>query len=159
MENKKTLTHWKKLTNPDYLGAYSLDPNQNLTVTIKSVSKQIVKGSDGKEQECTVAIIEGQKPMILNKTNCKIISKIYGTPYIEDWTGKKITLYATQVKAFGDVVDALRIKAEKPPLPELTPDSPKWNEAKTAIKNGTATLNQIKKHYQISQENETQLQN
>lgn len=28
MEN---LTHWKKLTNPDYLGAYALQPGEDLT--------------------------------------------------------------------------------------------------------------------------------
>ena len=26
-------THWKKLENPDYLGAYALQPNQDLIVS------------------------------------------------------------------------------------------------------------------------------
>lgn len=29
-------THWKKLTNPDYLGAYSLDdPSKTIILTVK----------------------------------------------------------------------------------------------------------------------------
>jgi hypothetical protein len=154
-----TKTHWKLLTNPDYLGAYSLQPGQELQVRILSVEKKFVKGPDGKESECTVAELEGQKPMILNKTNCKTISKIYGTPYIEDWKNKTVIVYATKIKAFGDYVEALRVKGEKPPLPELTPDHPKWLDAKFALQNGTVTIDQIKKNYQVSKENETQLQN
>jgi hypothetical protein len=53
--------------------------------------------------------------MILNKTNCKIIEKVYKTPYTEEWGGKKIKIYAQSgVRAFGDIVDALRIKQENP---------------------------------------------
>jgi hypothetical protein len=48
--------------------------------------------------------------MILNKTNCKTITKVYKTPYIEDWANRKIQIYVEQVKAFGDIVEALRIK-------------------------------------------------
>ena len=47
------------------------------------------------------------------------IRKLYNTPYIENWAGKKITMYVKQVRAFGDVTDAVRIrdkvKTEKVP--------------------------------------------
>ena len=52
--------------------------------------------------------------MILNATNCKMISKIYDTPYIEDWVGKWISIYIAKVKAFGEVVEALRIRNRIP---------------------------------------------
>lgn len=109
-------THWKKLSNPDYLGAYALDPGKDLIATIKSVGEERVVGADGKKEDCIVAHFEepGVKPMILNTTNCKTISKIYKTPYIEDWHGCKIQLFVAQVKAFGDVVDALRIRPYRP---------------------------------------------
>ena len=86
-------THWKKLINPDYIGAYALDPGKDLTVQISQVRREMVTGADGKKEECTVAYLKDQKPMILNVTNCKTIEKLYG-PYIEDWAGKHITLYA-----------------------------------------------------------------
>ena len=31
-------THWKKLTNPDYLGAYAFEPKQEFIATIKYVA-------------------------------------------------------------------------------------------------------------------------
>jgi hypothetical protein len=110
----KPVTHWKKLTNPLYIGAHDLQPGQEVKVTIKSVSKEAVKGPDGKDEMCIVAKLEGtQKPMILNKTNCKIIATNFGTPYIEEWAGKAVTIYAAKVKAFGEMVEALRIKHQK----------------------------------------------
>ena len=86
-----TKTHWKKLINPDYIGAYALNPDEDLTVTIDYVQREQVTGSGGKKEECTVAHLVGQKPLILNVTNSKTIAKLYGS-YIEDWSGKQITL-------------------------------------------------------------------
>lgn len=111
----KQVTHWKKLTNPNYIGSHDLQPGQRLTLTIESVAQEVVKGSDGKEEQCIVAKIKGaKKPMILNKTNCKIIAKLHDTPYIEDWAGKQIIIYTAKVKAFGEMVDALRVENKKP---------------------------------------------
>ena len=31
------LTHWKKLSNPNYLGAYSIEDNKDLILTISKV--------------------------------------------------------------------------------------------------------------------------
>lgn len=117
----ETLTHWKKLTNPDYLGAYALEPGQDLVVTIKSVANEAVIGTDGKKETCSVMrFVENVKPMVLNATNSKTITKLLKTPYIEKWTGRKIQIYVEHnVKAFGDVVDALRIRPFLPVEKEL----------------------------------------
>ena len=113
-ELAKPVTHWKKLTNPLYLGSHDLLPGQEVKLTIESIGKEIVKDQNGKDGECIVARIKGTKPMILNKTNCKIISKIHETPYIEEWIGKQFIIYSAKVKVAGDIVDALRVKAVKP---------------------------------------------
>lgn len=114
MEQAKQVTHWKKLTNPNYIGAHDLQPGQEVVITIKSVAQETIKGADGKEEQCVVAQIEGaKKPMILNKTNMKIIAKLLDTPYVEEWSGHKVKIYAAKVKAFGEMVEALRIKNEK----------------------------------------------
>jgi len=150
-------THWKKLDNPNYLAAYSLMDGQTkeIIVTIDKVVVEEVKTDRGAEQ-CKVAYIKGQKPMILNVTNCKAIQKAYDTPYIEDWAGKTITLYVAKIKAFGDVVDALRIKPEKPvvSLPELKPGHDKWEGAKKAISEGSYELNDVLKKYTMSDKNQ-----
>ena len=105
-------THWRKCQNPKYLGSYELLPGQELTLTISKADTEMVEGSDGKTEECLVAhfVEKNFKPMIINIENSKIIEEIYGTPYIEDWVGKKITVYSKKVKAFGKLVDALRIR-------------------------------------------------
>lgn len=153
---KENLTHYKRLINPDYLGAYSLDPGKDLILTIASVKKENVTGPGGHTDQCTVARFkEGGKPMILNVTNCKMITNIYKTPYIEEWVGKQIQLYATEVKYQGEMVEALRIRpaAPKTVKPELTPDHKKWDAAKENIQNGNTTVEAIEKHYTISAEN------
>lgn len=107
-------THWKKYFHPDYIGAYALEPGEEKTVRIKHVKQEQVVGINGKKEECTVAHLDGEKPFILNRTNCKTISKIYGSPFIEDWSGKSITIYAAKVSAFGEEVEALRIRQRAP---------------------------------------------
>jgi len=108
-------THWKKLTNPDYIGAYALELGQELILTIKTVVREVVTGTDGKKEECTVAHFhENVKPMILNATNSKTIQKIYNTPYIEDWVGCKIQIFATSVKVGKEMTEALRIRPYRP---------------------------------------------
>jgi len=153
----ETKTHWKKLNNPNYIGAYELlGVTDELQVTIEKVVKGPVKGSDGKEEDCTIAYLKNQKPMILNATNCKIISKLYNTPFIEDWAGLKITLIVQQIKAFGEIMDALRIKQAIPQKNKFTPDNPKWSKAvEFYAKNNN--MDSIKKHYTISSTHEQQL--
>lgn len=115
-------THWKKLENPDYLGAYALQPGQDLVVQIKSVGQEeVYNPTNNKKETCTVAHFTDRniKPMILNVTNCKTISKLYDTPYIEDWTGRWISIYIAKVKAFGDVVEALRIRNKIPQMERI----------------------------------------
>lgn len=111
------MTHWKALTNPDYLGSYAFDRGEEKTGTIKEVKREIVTGPEGKKEECTVChFSEAElKPLILNVTNCKAITKLYGTPYTEEWVGKRIVMQVQQVKAFGETVDAVRIKPQVPP--------------------------------------------
>lgn len=104
------LTHWKKLENPDYIGAYAFQPNEEKVVTIKTVKREMITGADGKKEECTVVhFVENEKPLILNATNGKMIAKMADTPYIEQWAGARIALVVRDVKAFGDVVPAVRV--------------------------------------------------
>ena len=130
------------------------EENTDLNVTIKSVKKENVKGPDGRADECMVAQLKGQKPFILNSTNAKQIEKLAGSPFIEDWAGLTITLYVKRIRAFGESVDALRIRDKKPELPELTPNHKGWPGAMEALANGSVTIEQIKKKYRLSSANE-----
>lgn len=150
-------THWKKLTNPDYIGAYTIldgsGQNKELTVKIKEVKREMVTGADGKKEECTVCYLVGQKPLILNKTNQKTMEKLFNSPYIEDWSNKSMILYVAKVRAFGETVDALRVKSTLPELPELTPTHEKWAGAIKALKEKSVTIEQVKASYKISDAN------
>ena len=113
-------THYKKLINPDYLGAYSLEPGQDMILTIKSVGKELITGAGGKQEECIVCRwAENQKPMILNVTNCKTISKMLKTPYVEKWAGHRVQIYASTTKFGGDTVECLRIRKDEPAVSEI----------------------------------------
>ena len=108
-------THWKSMHNPNYLGCYSLTPNKDMVLTIRTVTKEIVTGADNRKEECMIThFCEDVKPMIINKTNAKTIQKLYDTPFIEEWINKRIQIFATKVKFGKDMVEALRIRPTLP---------------------------------------------
>lgn len=112
-ETKKT--HWQKWYNPNYLGAWAFEPGEEKTVTISEiVDNEPVQSQRGKEL-CRVAHFEEDvKPLILNKTNSKMIAKVWGVPYIEDWKGLRIVLKVKKVKSPDGMVDAVRVSSERP---------------------------------------------
>jgi hypothetical protein len=111
------MTHWKQLTSTDYFGSHDLFESDNqyreIIVTLVTVEKKAVPGADGKKSDCIVATTKETKPIILNKTNCKTITRLLGTPAIEKWAGQQVKIGVDKVKAFGDVTDALRVRNEK----------------------------------------------
>lgn len=150
-------THWKKLKNPDYLGSWDLADSEgvyhNKVVTLGNVSKKFVHDGKGGGDECVVAEIAGLKPMILNSTNLKTISKLLDSDFIEDWKGKKIELTVAKVKAFGETHDALRVSKVKPVAKQkldFTPD--KFENAHSK----GATIDKIKSIYNVTPEIEKQ---
>jgi hypothetical protein len=160
MENK---THFKKLRNPSYIGSYELMVGANsveLNVTIERAVKELIQSGDKKE-EAMVIYLKGHKPMIVNSTNAKNISKALNSPYIEDWVGKDITLYVAKIRAFGENVDALRVKTVTSikQLPELEEGTPNFEAVKTALSSGKFTIEQVKSKYQVSESVQKLLQN
>lgn len=113
MNNK---THWKKLTNPNYLGAYAFDEGKDMILTVAAVGNELVTGDGGRKEECTVChFVENVKPLILNKTNMKSIQKALGTPYIEEWAGHKIQIYVDPKVKFGkEITGGLRVRNYAP---------------------------------------------
>ena len=151
---EKQLTHWKKLQNPLYLGSYDFQPNEERTVTVKDVKREMVKGPDGSEEETILYFVENYKPMIMNATNSKMLTKLSESPYVEKWIGISFKLVVVKIKAFGEFMDALRIKSEKVVklLPELVLDSANFVKVKEAIKSGKFTIEQVESKYKLSKE-------
>lgn len=151
-------THYKKLRNPNFLGSYELmtggEP-KDLIVEIVSASKEHVQNGDKKE-EAMVLKLKNQKPMIVNSTNAKAIEKALGSPYIEDWAGKLITLCVKKIRAFGESVDALRVNpvaTSQPQKQDLNPKHEKWQGALDALKAKTTTIAQIQSAFIVNDEN------
>jgi hypothetical protein len=151
---EKQLTHWKKLQNPLYLGSYDFQPNEERTVTVKDVKREMVKGQEGTEEHTIVHFVENYKPMIMNATNSKMLTKLSESPYVEKWIGTSFKLVVVKIKAFGEFMDALRIKSEKviKLLPELVLDSANFVKVKEAMKSGKFTMEQVESKYKLSKE-------
>lgn len=115
--------HWKKLTNPDYLGAYAFERGEEKVGTIRDVRQEMVPGADGKKELCTIVYFgeKDLKPLILNRTNAKMITKLYKTGFIDEWIGKQVTMVVRDVRAFGETVEAVRIKNEIPAKKNAAP--------------------------------------
>ena len=110
-------THWKKLVDTNYLGSWDITNGRLVLQIAKIKQERIFNQNKNAEESCTVAYFtdERYKPMILNKTNCKAMQKLIGSPYIEKWAGQRIEIKTEKVKAFGELVDALRISKNAPP--------------------------------------------
>lgn len=153
-------THWKRLANPDYLGAYDFQPGEERIVTVKNVTRETVSGPDGKKEECTILhFVEKYKPMIMNATNSKMLTKLADSPYVEDWAGKSFKLAVRKIKAFGDMVEALRIMPDKviKQKPKLELNTENFTNCRNSYLADNGWLPKIKAKYEVSQEVEAEL--
>ncbi len=126
---------WKRLMNPDYIGAYILEPNQELTLTIdKEVSEEITGQKGLRDIKAVAYFKENYKPMILNSTNCTAIEKLTGTDDPTLWAGRQITIYAEPTIYNKETVEALRVRST----------APKKTEAQIIGEKKQAVLNMVK---------------
>lgn len=105
--------HWKKVvSDPTYIGEADFEPGEEKVLTIASVNtKETVMSAEGKSTKAVVHWVEPEKAMILNVARSKAIQKATGSPWIDDWCGKKVQLYIdNKVKAFGEIVSAVRVR-------------------------------------------------
>ena len=109
--------------NPNFLGSWDIEdmPGKELVLSIADIRDEKVT-ANGREETCTVCYFTNNqyKPMILNITNKKTLTKLYKTKETEKLKGKAIAIGIEKVKAFGDIHDALRIKKK---IPEVTQKS------------------------------------
>lgn len=151
-----TKTHWKQLVNPDFLGAYSLPNGNDLTVTMKSVSREMVTMAGGKKEECTVVRLVDNKPLILNATNSKSIHRLYG-PYIEEWAGKRITLHASTTKFGGELVECLRIRPEVARQGKAAITDERLKKAIGSIQDGAFTVEKLNAQFELTESQQVYL--
>lgn len=107
----------------NYLRASDLN-GRNFTLTIAEFAIESM-GHGAEEEEKPVLTFEGaKKGLVLNKTNAMTIASLYG-PDTDNWIGQRITLYPTNVRAFGKMQPAIRVRdAMPPPVAKPEPEQP-----------------------------------
>jgi hypothetical protein len=104
---------YRQLADSDFLAADDLQPGKDVLVTIAGASIEMVTSPNNKtKQMICLSFEKAKKKLALNRTNGRAIAKIAGDTAVEKWTGIKICLYRTTIKAFGDPqLPAIRVKA------------------------------------------------
>ncbi len=90
----------------NFLKADDIKGKGDIRVQIEHVT---IDEYDGKKR--AVLHFKGRdKVLPLNVTNANMIAEIFATDEMDEWEGKRITLYTTRVDFQGKRVDAIRIK-------------------------------------------------
>lgn len=87
-------------------------------VVIAGLGTDELRGQDGtKQTKLIVRFTDAAlKPLVLNKTNARVISGMFGDE-TEAWIGQTIILYQAEVEAFGKMVYAVRVRMQVAPPP------------------------------------------
>lgn len=129
-------THWKKVvSDPNFIGEGDFQEGEEKVLTIERVNQaETVQTAEGRSKKAVVHWKEpGNKPMILNVARSKNIEKVAGSGYFEDWPGVQVQLYIEHgIKAFGEVVSAVRVRPYKPRIKAQEP-IPKCADCKNEI--------------------------
>lgn len=96
-----------------FLSSVDLTGLDDQTVTVERVEKleklEYVNGSS--DDNAILIYFKGSpKPLKLCATNIRAIVARCGSVKVEDWKGKKLILKVEKVKAFGKMVDAIRVQ-------------------------------------------------
>lgn len=114
-------THWKSLADTSqFLGKQHFDPDEgDKIVTIERLEASTVKDArrNSSEEKRILYFVEPDvRPLILNSTNGNTIEKVLGTPFAEEWKGKKIALFVdkTVPNNFGGEPGGIRVRDYAP---------------------------------------------
>lgn len=106
-------TDYRSMYEKDFLGAWDFTDGDK-TFTMKKAQRGELTGSGGRKSKKPVVYFqETDKGLALNATNGKTIAAMYGV-MVEDWQGKKITLYKSRTTMGSEEVDCVRVRPQKP---------------------------------------------
>jgi hypothetical protein len=96
--------------------------DEDLVLTIRRAEMEDVQGQGSTESKLVLHFDETDKGLIVNKTNGKAVAKLHGDD-TDDWLGKRIALYATEVEFGGETMLGIRVRLKAPkagPAPAAT---------------------------------------
>jgi hypothetical protein len=105
-----------------WLKATDIPEDADLVLTIRTVTIQAVGTGEQEDHKPVVHFDEVEKGLVLNKTNADTIAKLY-TAETENWVGKRIALFATEVDFAGKQTLAIRVRL-RPPAGRPQPAQP-----------------------------------
>ena len=135
------LTHYRKVFKSDHLGCADLEEFQesgsNLVFTISHVNQERGAKVAGRKIDANIAYFhEKIKPLVLNATNSKTLSKLADSCFIENWKNIPVQLYIEPTAALkGEVVGGVRISPNKVRQKQtIKRDTQQFNNAISAFK-------------------------
>ncbi len=153
-------TNYRAVYKSDHLGVIDLEEmierGTPLIFTIKEVKQLFGTKVAGKQIDANIAFFKEQvKPLVLNSTNAKVLKNLSNSSHIENWSNMRIEVYIDHsVKMKGQVVGGVRIKERKvEDKKEMNENHPKWEELKIKVQENGTTLEQIRQHFAITEEN------
>src|SRR5438105_14806874 len=73
-----------------------------------------------KDEKLVINFKGEKKGFVCNRTNAKTIAKALGSEETDEWIGKSVKLYSTEVQFGDEMVEAIRVSL-KPGTPALEP--------------------------------------
>lgn len=154
-------THYRKVFKSDHLGVADLEDfieaGKGLVFTIAHVKQEFNVTVAGRKGNYNIAYFkEDIKPLVVNAGNSKVLKKMTGSVFVEDWLNIPVQLYIDpNAKLAGEIVGGVRIHPDPPKTqkPEVTPQSKAWPNAIAAYKRD-GDLKKVLEHATVSKENQ-----
>lgn len=110
------MPHWALMMSSDHLRCADLLGEQRLVTIVRVTQGEFASMDDPRKKlkKPELHMREYDKPLGLNSTNARAITKLLGSPRTEDWIGRSIILVPTTTKAFGEVHECIRIANRLP---------------------------------------------
>ncbi len=102
-----------------WMSAKDLD-GEDKVVTIRRIEEETIAQED--KWVLYFDLRQSTKGLVLNQTNAKTIAKLHGEDS-DEWIGKSITLFPTEVDFKGDQVEAIRVRSKAPKSPGAKPSA------------------------------------
>ncbi len=93
-----------------WMSAKDLD-GQDKVVTIRRIEEETIAQED--KWVLYFDLRQSTKGLVLNQTNAKAIAKLHGEDS-DEWIGKSITLFPTEVQFKQEMVEAIRVRSKAP---------------------------------------------
>ena len=112
------MPHWKSLQGKEYLGSWDFEEGEEKVVTITAYDSETIKNplkDDDKNNKPKVVLsFKECKKCVMNTTNCETLTALFKSADVKDWVGKRIILHTEKVRAFGKMVDGIRVMNKLP---------------------------------------------